>query len=118
MKKIIIFLAAFLAPSLCFAGSVSTYKVSFKTLACDGTEGMASMDADRLMKIETVKCEPNDPVKQVWQVLVSDEPGSGLTYRAFNTTKEEAEKIKKEIDNYQALKKKSLENSQRIIISK
>ena len=118
MGKIIIFLVVFLAPSLCYGGSVSTYKVSFKTLACDGTQGMASIDADRLMKIQTVKCEQNDPVKEVWQVLVSGEPGSGMTYQAFNTTREEAEKIKKEIDNYQGVKKKSLENSQRIIINK
>lgn len=79
---------------------------------------MASIEADRLMKIETLKCDPNDAIKMVWQVLVTGEPGSKLTYRAFNTTKEEAEKIQKEIDSYQGVKKKSLENSNRIIINK
>ncbi|MBF0291659.1 MAG: hypothetical protein HQK86_05825 [Nitrospinae bacterium] len=118
MGKIIIFLTVFLAPSLCFAGSISTYKVSFKTLACDGTQGLASIDADRLMKIETVKCDPNDALKEVWQVLVTGEPGSKLTYRVFSTTKEEAEKVQKEIDNYQGVKKKSLEKSDRLIINK
>ena len=118
MKKIIVFLVVLLAPSLCFGGSLSVYKVSFKTLACDGTQGMASIEADRLVKIQADKCDINDPVKEVWQVLVSGEPGSGLTYRSFNTTKEEAVKIQKEIDNYQGVKKKSLENSNRIIIGK
>lgn len=118
MKKIIFFLLVSLAPTMAFGGSLSTYKVSFKTLACDGTQGIASIEADRLMKIQTMKCEPNEPVKEVWQVLVTGEPGSKLTYRSFNTTKEEAEKIQKEIDNYQAAKKKSLENSNRIIINK
>jgi hypothetical protein len=94
------------------------YKVSFKTLTCDGTQGMASIDADRLVQIETIKCNQDDVVKELWQVLVTGEPGSNLTYRAFNTTKEEAEKIQKEIDSYQAVKKKSLENSNRIIINK
>jgi hypothetical protein len=118
MKKIMFFLVAFLAPSLCFGGSLSVYKVSFKTLACDGTQGMASIEADRLVKIQADKCDKNDPVKEVWQILVSGEPGSKLTYRAFNTTKEEAEKVQKEIDDYQGVKKKSLENSNRIIIGK
>jgi hypothetical protein len=118
MKKIIFSLLVLLAPSLSFGGSLSTYKVSFKTQACDGTQGIASIEADRLTSIQAIKCDPNDALKEVWQVLVTGEPGSKLTYRSFNTTKEEAEKIQKEIDNYQSVKKKSLENSNRIIINK
>lgn len=114
---IIIFLLS--APQVCFGGAtVTAYKISFKTLSCDGSKGMASIDADRLVKLQSVKCDPNDPVKEVWQALVTGEPGSGLTYRVFNTTQEEAEKIQKAMDDYQAAKKKSLEDSTRIIINK
>ncbi|MBI4667563.1 MAG: hypothetical protein HY751_14265 [Nitrospinae bacterium] len=119
MLKIIIlsFVAIFpFAPLTSHAGSLSTVKVSFKTLSCDGTKGLASVDADRIVKIQSIKCDPGSAVNEVYQVLVSGEPGSGLTYRVFETTEKEAERLQREVDAYQHSKERSLERSDRLII--
>lgn len=101
-----------------FAGSLSTVKVTFKTLSCNGTKGIASIDADSLVKIESKKCEPGSAVPEVYQVLVTGEAGSGLSYRAYTTSEEEALKLMEKIDEYQKAKEDSLRESDRIIIEK
>lgn len=106
------------APFAAHAGSLSTYKVSFSTLSCDGTKGMASVDADHIVKIESQKCEPGEPVAEVYQILVTGEKVTGSTYRVFTTTEKEAQKIQKKVDEYQEAKKKSVEKGDRIIINR
>lgn len=96
--------------------SIYSYRVSFKTISCNGSKGFATIDADKLDKIRTVKCDKADVLKEVYQVLVIGEPSSGTKYRVFTTSEVEAEKIMKHVNAYQDTKVKSLENSNRIII--
>ncbi|VAX19102.1 hypothetical protein MNBD_NITROSPINAE01-1416 [hydrothermal vent metagenome] len=112
------FIPALLIASVAVADDLSTYKVSFKTLACDGTKGFATIDSDKLDKIHTIKCDKADVIKEVYQVLVLGETGSGLKYRVFTTSEVEAEKIMKLVNAYQESKRKSIEDSGRIIINR
>ncbi len=112
------FISALLITSLAVADDLSTYKVSFKTLSCDGSKGFATIDSDKLDKIHTIKCDKTDTIKEVYQVLVIAEAGSGLKYRVFTTSEAEAEKIMKLVNAYQESKRKSIEESGRIIINR
>ncbi len=111
-----LFIVVAIFSGLAHAGALSTYKISFKTMACDGTKGLASIDADTIVKVESIKCENGEKFKEVYQVLVTGEPGSGLTYRVFTTTEAEAERILKKVDAYQDDKRKSIKEGNRIII--
>jgi len=103
------------------AGDVSTYstfKVTFKTLSCEGSEGFGSVDVDKILKIESSKCEEGDPITKVYQILVNSRPGASYAYLVFTTTEKEAERIMKGVDRFQEDKAQSLRNSPRIIIDR
>jgi len=101
-----------------FAGSIGTVKVTFKTLSCGGTKGLASIDADSVVKVESIKCEPGATVPEVYQILVTGELGSGLKYRVFTTSEEEAARLMEKVEAYQQDKQKSIREGDRIIIDK
>lgn len=118
MKRFIIAMAITLTvPVACFAGDISAYKITFKTLSCTGTKGMGSIDADNVVKIQSIQCDAGDPVKEVYQLIVNAEPGAGTQYRVFTVTEEEAAKIQRQVDEYQSAKSQSLKQSERIIIN-
>ena len=114
----LIFGIVILCPIVATAGSLSTVMVTFKTLSCRGAKGFATVDADRIVKVVSVKCEPNDPVPEVYQVLVTGEPGSDLAYRVFTTSEKEAGRIMKEVAAYQKEKRESIREGDRLIIEK
>jgi len=116
--KIFLFALSFvLAAAVSHAGSLSTYKVTFKTLTCAGSKGMASVDADHIIKIESQKCDQGEPVKEVYQILVQGDKSAGA-YRVFTTTEQEANRIQKSVDDFQNSKMRSIEKGDRIIIDK
>jgi len=109
------------APAFSYAGDVSTYstfKVTFKTLSCEGSEGFGSVDVDEIVRIESSKCEKGDPVSKVYQILVNSRPGSSFAYFVYTTNEKEAERIMKGVDRFQEDKAQSLRNSPRIIIDR
>ena len=111
-------LLLFTTPITEAADPLSNVKVSFKTLACDGARGLASVNADRIYKIQSMKCGNQDPVKEVFQVLVRAPAGEGMRYEAFTTSETEAEKIIAQVDAYQADKRKALTDTPRLIIDR
>lgn len=98
------------------AGSLATFKVSFQTLSCDGARGFATVDADRVFKVESIPCDSGDPVKEVFQVLVNGAPGSGSGFDVFTTSEKEAEKIMEAVGAYQEDKRIGIREGQRIIV--
>lgn len=112
------FLLAFIlcAPVFASASDVSTFKITFKTLACDGSEGFGSVNADKIVKIESTKCQEGDPLAKVYQLLVNSEGGVPYAYIVFTTSEKEAERIMKRVDKFQEDKAESLRNSPRVII--
>ncbi|MGK7346681.1 MAG: hypothetical protein ACNS63_12825 [Candidatus Nitrospinota bacterium M3_3B_026] len=109
---------ALLWASFSFAGGPSHVKVTFKTLSCGGETGLASVDADSIVKIQSVKCDEGDPVGKVYQILAKGEPGSGVTYRAFTTSEEEASRLMEEVEAFQKEKRERIREGDRIIIEK
>ncbi|VAX18575.1 hypothetical protein MNBD_NITROSPINAE04-2641 [hydrothermal vent metagenome] len=110
-----------LAPAFSSAGDVSTYstfKVTFKTLSCEGSEGFGSVDVDEIVRIESSKCEEGDPIPKVYQILVNSRPGASYAYFVYTTTEKEAERVMKGVDRFQEDKAQSLRNSPRIIIDR
>ena len=105
---------ALLLSALSYAGELSTYKISFKTLACDGSKGYASVDADKVEKIINSKCEKGDAEKEVYQLLVDE----GSSYQVFTVSQKEADRLMKRIDEFQDVKKEAIKDSANIIIRK
>jgi hypothetical protein len=106
------------APVFANASDVSTYKITFKTLACDGSEGFGSVNADKIVKIESTKCQEGDAMAKVYQLLVNSEGGVPYAYIVFTTSEKEAERIMKRVDKFQDDKAESLRNSPRVIIDR
>ncbi len=106
----------FVFSTLSFAGNLSTFRISFKTLSCDGSKGFALVDADRIVKIESSKCEKDDPVAEIYQRLINSERGSSYTYLVFTTTEQEAKRIMERVDKFQEDKASSIREGRHIII--
>ncbi len=105
-------------PVFSHASDISVYKITFKTLSCDGSEGFGSVNADKIVKIESSKCEQGDPVSKVYQILVNSEAGTPYSYIVFTSSEKEAERIMKRVDRFQDDKAKSLRDSPRVIIDR
>lgn len=106
------------APVFSYADGISTYKITFKTISCDGSEGFGSVDADKIVKIESTKCQEGDPVSKIYQLLVNSEAGTPYAYIVFTTSEKEAQRIMKRVDRFQEDKAKSLRDSPRVIIER
>ncbi len=114
MRSLILIVVMVFVAGQAMAGNLSTVKISFKTLACDGTKGFASVDADKLFKVTSSKCEDGDEVGEVYQVLTTGASG----YQVFTTSEEEAKQLIKRMDKVQEDKSKSIRDGGRIILSK
>lgn len=94
--------------------SFAFVKVTFKTLNCDGSKGFASVKMDRIVKVQSQKCDEGSKVKEIYQVLVKT--GGNMKYNVYNTSEKQAQKIQKAIDSYQADKQKSIRDGGVIIL--
>ena len=98
------------------AGSVSDTQVTFQTTDCDGNTGFASVELERIWRINDAGCStPDKPNEKLMQVLVKSL--SGVTnYEVFIVSPEEAISIQEQIKAHMAAKRKALEGSGTVII--
>lgn len=90
------------------------YKITLQTTDCNGQTGMASVNVDHVVKIQTISCtEP--PGRTLRQVLVRSgtDPAS---YDAYTVTDEESSRIQRQIESYMRAREKALEESKSLII--
>jgi len=94
------------------------YQITFKTTDCNGDTGFATVEVNRIHKIQTITCdEPDAKFKKLKQVIVKSKiiPTS---FDVFMVTESEAQHIQKRIDDYMEAKRKLLERGNPIILHK
>jgi len=107
-----------LSPAMAAAGDLSTQRITFETLDCEGARGFATADADLIAKILPRPCPEGSAVKEVYQVLESAPAGTGTAYRVNTTSKEEAAKVMNQVRAWQEVKSKNIGEGGAIIIEK
>jgi hypothetical protein len=94
------------------AGALEPLKVTFQTTECNGDTGMASVDVDRIERIQSVDC---DNGRKLRQVLVKPAAGTGL--QVYSITREESANVERQIQQYMETRRKTLEGSRPILIN-
>jgi len=115
MKKtmlVALFLVLFFAAG---AAAETAYMITFQTTDCNGDTGMASVEINRIYKIETVECDPPHQTAKRKQVLVFSRTLRG-SYDVFTVDEKEAANIQKQIQAYMNSRRKLLENGTPIIL--
>ena len=67
----------------------STYTITFQTTDCNGNTGMASVEINRIYKIETITCDPPYKDAKRKQVLVTSKTLHG-SYDVFTVDEKAA----------------------------
>lgn len=98
------------------AAGLSDTQVTFQTTDCDGKTGFASVELERIWRINPAGCStPDKPNEQLLQVLVKSL--SGLTnYEVYTVNPEEAANIQEQIKAHMDAKRKALEGGNTVII--
>ncbi len=99
------------------AGDVTDLKLTFETLACDGSKGFASVSADDIFKVQESKCPDGSKVKSVYQLLVPAKTTGHGDYDIFVTSEKEARIIMKKIEAFQKTKQNLLESGKTVIFA-
>ncbi len=107
-----LFLLLFTAIS---AAAGSSYMVTFQTTDCNGDTGIASVEINRIYKIETVECDPPYQAAKRKQVLVTSKALHD-SYDVFTMDEKESINIQKQIQAYMDARRKLLENGSPIIL--
>lgn len=117
MRPLLIFLiTTFILASPAPASDVlKPYRVTFRTTDCSGATGMASVEVDRIEKVQDIACPPEKGGHSLKQVLARNQDKS-MGYEAFTVTAEEAGRIEKQISEYMESRKKALEGGKTLII--
>ena len=110
MKPELILLCA-AAPAVLAGG----FKVTFETLDCNGDTGFASVDIDRIYRIETTDCGPEQPERKLKQVLVRS---YATGFDAFSLSEAEAEALQQQLKRYQGARQQSIERGDTIYIER
>ena len=112
-----------IAVFVCLAGAavaagLSDTQVTFQTTDCNGNTGFASVELERIWRINPAGCAtPDKPDEQLLQVLVKSL--SGLTnYEVFTVNPEEAASIQAQIKAHMDAKRKALEGGNTVIIDR
>lgn len=117
MRKRIVCTVFFLvlAAAVAAAAAGSSYTITFQTTDCNGDTGIASVEINRIYRIETMECDPPHQGAKRKQVLVTSKtlPGS---YDVFTVDEKEAATIQKQIQAYMNARRKLLENGTPIIL--
>lgn len=115
---ILFFLAGFLVfMPMTSTADVTDLKLTFETLACDGTKGFASVSADDIFKIEESKCPKGSKVSSVYQLLIPAKTKGHGDYDIFVTSEKEAKIIMKKIEAFQKTKQNLLESGKTVIFA-
>ena len=96
------------------AGGISDFQVTFKTTDCNGEEGLASVNVDKIYRIQPFQCGLENQL-QLKQVLVKSDSGIS-NYDIFTIRSEEAERIEKEIRSCMDARRQALEKGSSIVI--
>jgi len=87
-------------------------KATFQTTDCAGTTGFASVDIDRIERLQPITCENGRKLKQV---LVKSRTGSFEVHTVVET---EAGKIEAQIQQVMESRRKALESGKTIHIDR
>jgi len=87
-------------------------KATFQTTDCAGSTGFASVDVDRIEKLQPITCENG---RQLKQVLVKSRTGS---FDVFTVVEGEAGKIEAQIQQVMESRRKALESGKTIHIDR
>ncbi len=87
-------------------------KVTFRTTDCAGATGLASVEADRITRIQPYSCADGKALKQV---LTQSAKGIG---EAYTITAAEADHLQAQIDRIMESRRKALEQNRPPVIIK
>lgn len=112
-RRLIILLVAALCPvAVPAADFPGPIKVTFRTVDCAGAAGLASVDVDRITRLQPYDC-PNG--RRLKQVLTHGATGVGEVY---TVTEDESAKLEAQIERVMASRQKAIEQSRPIIIDR
>jgi len=115
MKISLVLTAAMLLGLACAQQSLARdypgiLKVTFQTRDCSGATGLASVNVDRITRIQPYNCPDGQQLKQV---LTRSEGGVG---EAFLITADEGVKLQAQIQHIMDARRKALEQQKPVII--
>ena len=110
MRAILLLSLILLAPAALAADPARPLKATFQTTDCTGATGLASVDVDRIERLQPFNCESG---RELRQVLVTS--GSGR-YDVFTVAPGEAGKIEAQIQQAMEARRKALERSKTLHI--
>ena len=115
-RALIVITAFFCINGVTVAAGLSDTQVTFQTTDCNGNTGFASVELERIWRINPAGCAaPDKPDEQLLQVLVKSL--SGLTnYEVFTVNPAEAASIQAQIKAHMDAKRKALEGGNTVII--
>lgn len=112
-RRLLVLLVVALCPlALPAAGFPGPIKVTFRTVDCAGATGLASVDVDRITRVQPYDC-PNG--RKLRQVLTRGIAGVGDVY---TVTEDESAKLEAQIERVMASRQKAIEQSRPIIIDR
>lgn len=112
-RSLVVMLVAVLCPTAALAADFpGPIKVTFRTVDCAGAAGLASVDVDRITRLQPYDC-PNG--RKLKQVLTRAATGVG---EVFTVSEDESAKLEAQIERVMASRQKALEQSRPIIIDR
>lgn len=110
-RSLVVLLVAALCPTAALAADFpGPIKVTFRTVDCAGAAGLASVDVDRITRLQPYDC-PNG--RKLKQVLTRAGVGE-----VFTVSEDESAKLEAQIERVMASRQKALEQSRPIIIDR
>jgi len=112
-RCLVVLLVAALCPTAALAADFpGPIKVTFRTVDCAGAGGLASVDVDRIARIQPYDCPTGRKLKQV---LTRGATGVG---EVFTVSEDESVKLEAQIERVMASRQKAIEQSRPIIIDR
>lgn len=112
MKLIFKILFILFAVASISEAKLSSYRVAFETMSCEGESGFATVDIERIDKIQTAECSYKG--KKLKKLLVT----KNGTYVTYTLTYEEAKSVMQDVKLYNRMRLKMMENSNTLLIEK
>ena len=109
---VVLLVAALCSTAVLAADFPGPIKVTFRTVDCAGAAGLASIDVDRITRLQPYDC-PNG--RKLKQVLTRATTGVG---EVFTVSEDESAKLEAQIERVMASRQKAIEQSRPIIIDR
>lgn len=108
-------MALSLSPVAASADVLSPIRVTFSTTECNGDSGMASVDVDRIERIQSIDCGAAGSGQKRHQVLVR--PAGGANgFQAYLVTEQESQNIERQIRRHTEARQRAIETGRTVII--